>query len=159
MQRGADAYLNKPFSVEELKLRIKKLIEIRQLLQLRYTNVIRPEESTYNFAKEDAFIQELHTYIVEQLEAHLEENTLSADNLSKYFNMSRMQLHRKLKALTNQTTSEFINNIRFEKAIALLQEGKYNVSEIAYKVGISSPKYFSKIFKEKFGKSPSQFQK
>ena len=157
LQRGADAYLSKPFSVEELKIRIKKLIEIRQLLQLRYSSDIRSEESNYSYTQEDAFIEELKMFILTHLEDHLEKNTLSADNIGKHFKMSRMQLHRKLKALTNQTTSEFINAIRFEKAIALLQEERYNISEIAYKVGYSSPRYFSKIFKEKFGKSPSKF--
>jgi len=150
--------LSKPFSVEELRIRIKKLIEIRQLLQLRYSKNIRSDDSNYSFAQEDAFIKDLKTFILTHIEDHLEKQTLNAENVSKHFGMSRMQLHRKLKALTNQTTSQFINNIRFEKALALLQEGRYNVSEIAYKVGFSSPKYFSKLFREKFGKSPSKLK-
>jgi len=154
-QRGADAYLNKPFSVKELKLRVRKLIEIRQLLQLRYSNetYIRPESSNNTFAKEDAFINELKTYIIE----NLTEEALNGETIGKHFGMSRMQLHRKLRALTNQTTSEFINNIRLDKALTLLQNKQFNISEVAYQSGFSSPKYFSKLFKEKFGKSPSNF--
>lgn len=154
-QRGADAYLNKPFSVEELKLRVAKLIEIRQLLQLRYSSetYIRPESSNNTFAKEDAFVNELKIFITE----NLTKGTMNGETLGRHFGMSRMQLHRKLKALTNQTTSEFVNNIRLEKALHLLQENQYNISEVAYQSGFSSPKYFSKVFKDKFGKSPSNF--
>ncbi len=153
LKRGADAYLNKPFSPEELVIRIRKLIELRQLLQLRYSNQLNENSQKLEeqFASEDAFFQELRAYILENM-----TGTLNGDIIGKQFGMSRMQLHRKIKALTNQSTSVLIKNIRLEKGLQLLKEGDLNVSEIAYRIGFSSPNYFSKIFKEKFGKTPSE---
>ncbi len=153
LKRGADAYLNKPFSPEELIIRISKLIELRQLLQLRYTNQLSESNQKVEeqFASEDAFFQELRAYILENI-----TGTLNGDIIGKEFGMSRMQLHRKIKALTNQSTSVLVKNIRLEKGLQLLKEKDLNISEIAYETGFSSPNYFSKIFKEKFGKAPSE---
>lgn len=153
LRHGADAYLSKPFSPDELLLRIQKLIELRQLLQLRYTHQLdrNSQKNGELFAVENAFVQELKNYILENI-----SQLLNGDIIGKKFGMSRMQLHRKLKALTNQSISEFIRIIRLEKALELLQAKQLNISEISYITGFSSPNHFSRVFKEKFGKSPSE---
>ncbi|BDS13437.1 hybrid sensor histidine kinase/response regulator transcription factor [Aureispira anguillae] len=153
LQQGADAYLTKPFSPKELTLRIQKLIEYRHLLQQYYQHhfplVTKMEKQT---PKEDAFIVELRNYILE----HLDESNLSGDRIGKHFAISRVHLHRKLKALTNQPISEFVRAIRLKKAFELLQEGEFNISEIAYQTGFSSISHFSRSFKKAYGKAPSK---
>ncbi|MFK7978465.1 MAG: ATP-binding protein [Saprospiraceae bacterium] len=154
LERGADAYLTKPFSPEELRIRIQKLIELRKKLQVRYlTPNGSQEKETLKFKREDLFIVNLRRYI----KNNIRSTNLNGEVLGKQFKFSRMQLHRKLKALTNQSTSEFIQTIRLEMALELLKENKMNISEIAYQTGFSSPNSFSVIFKKKYGRSPKKY--
>ncbi|MEQ8702768.1 MAG: response regulator [Phaeodactylibacter sp.] len=151
LQRGADAYLTKPFSPQELALRIQKLIEIRRLLQQRYQDgAISTTDDTYR--QEDEFIVNLREYILE----HIDESNLSGDRIGRHFGMSRTHLHRKLKALTGQPITDFVRSIRLQKALELIREGELNVSEIAYQAGFSSLSHFSRSFKKAYGKSPSE---
>ena len=155
LERGADAYLTKPFSPTELRLRIQKLIELRQALQKRYQNMDMSEENEVKatpFKKEDVFIKNIRRIIIE----NIEESNLNGDIVGKKYGISRMQLHRKLKALTNQSTSEFIQNIRLEQAYQLLQKKELNVTEVAYQTGFAHPNHFSRVFKKKYGKAPSK---
>lgn len=151
LQRGADAYLIKPFSPHELALRIEKLIEIRQLLQQRYQSGL-PSASASAYRQEDEFITELRAYILE----HINEADLSGDRIGRHFGMSRVHLYRKLKALTDQSITELVKAVRLEKALELVREGKLNVSEIAYQTGFTSVSHFSRSFKKHFGKPPSE---
>ncbi len=158
LKRGADAYLTKPFSPEELVLRIQKLIELRQLLQRQFSNVATQSQSVTtpaeiaSFEQESQFIQDFKDYILQ----HLADEDLNGEKLCKVFLMSRMQLHRKIKALTNLPTGQFVRAIRLEKAKELLQSTSMNVSEVAYQTGFSSPTNFSRSFKKYFGISPSE---
>jgi len=152
LRQGADAYLTKPFSPEELSLRIKKLIEVRQLLQKRYSRNSKELSESEQFRKEDEFINSLKKYLL----ANLANLKLNGDIIGKHFGMSRMQLHRKLKALTNKTTTEYIRTVRLEVANQLVEEKKLTISEIAYQTGFSSPSHFSRTFKQKYGKAPSE---
>jgi len=149
LSRGADAYLTKPFSPEELNLRVQKLIEIRELLRKRY------QQETWGpndeLGTEDDFIITLRSFVVENLQADL-----SSERVSQHFTMSRVQLYRKLKALTGQSLTEFIRTIRLEKACKLIEGKKLNMAEIAYKTGFSSPSHFSRVFKKVYGQSPSE---
>ena len=154
LQHGADVYLTKPFNPQELVLRIEKLIEIRHLLQARYQRGL-PLIKNDTFRQEDEFIINLKTYILK----HIDESDLSGDHIGKHFAMSRVHLYRKLKALTNQSITEFVKSVRLEKAVALIREGKLNLSEIAYQTGFSSIQYFSRSFKKVYGKAPSDFMK
>lgn len=155
LKRGADAYLTKPFSPQELAVRIQKLIALRQLMQKRYQNGIQTSENgNEEFQKEDEFIIELRTFILE----NLEESDLSGDRLGKHFGMSRVHLYRKLKALTNQSVSEFVRSMRLKKAMELLKVGELNVTEITYQTGFGSIQHFSRTFKKEFGKSPSEMK-
>ncbi|MFK8102388.1 MAG: ATP-binding protein [Saprospiraceae bacterium] len=157
IKHGADAYLTKPFNSTELILRIQKLIETRKALQQRYSQVTTDSQLTEQvapatFLKEDQFIKDLHSFV----KAHLQSPNLNGDLIGKHFNISRMQLHRKLKSLTNTTISEIIRDTRLTTALDLLQKGEANVSEVSYQTGFSSPAHFSRTFKKKYGKPPSE---
>jgi len=89
----------------------------------------------------------------------LDEDTYSVDRLSRDLSMSRMQLHRKIKALTGNSTTEFINNFKLDLALEKLRDPELNVSEIAYALGYSDPAYFTRLFSKKYGKSPSDYRK
>ena len=152
LERGADAYLTKPFSPKELALRIKKLIALRKLLQQRYKDSKKPPEESAAFKKEDHFITELKTYIID----HITEPDLSVEGISRHFALSRTQLYRKFKAVINITVNDYIKSIRLEKALSLLKEQQLNVTEVAYASGFSSLSNFSRVFKKVYGKSPSE---
>ncbi len=152
LERGADAYLTKPFSPQELALRIKKLIELRKRLQQRYQNQEGVPEAYAGFKKEDGFISELKTYIIN----HINNPNIGVEAISKHFAMSRMQLYRKLKAITDKPVADYIRTIRLEKALHLLKEKQLNIAEISYEAGFSSPAHFSRAFKKAYGKSPSK---
>lgn len=149
-KRGTDAYLTKPFSPQELVLRIKKLIEIRQLLQNRYTANELPVPSE-EFEQEDEFVLTLKAFIQD----NLNNPSLNSDTIAKHFGISRTGLYNKLKALTGQSIGEHIRNIRLKTAYKLMQKGEFNLSEIAYKTGFSSLSHFSRTFKKVYGQSPS----
>ncbi|MFK7981636.1 MAG: ATP-binding protein [Saprospiraceae bacterium] len=158
LKRGADAYLTKPFNFEELTTRIQKLIEIRQLLQQRFQKgVIKlPEnKAILPFEAENEFMKEIRAII----EAHLNTVELNGAFIGAKLGMSRMQLHRKLKALINQSATELIKETRLQTAHQLLLIGKYNSSEVAYRTGFNTPAYFSSTFKKRFGFSPSEILK
>lgn len=154
LQRGADVYLTKPFSSDELVLRIQKLLEIRQLVQQQFANQ-ESLETTNNiepaYQSENQFIINVRNYILE----NIEDEKLTVESLAQAFTMSRMQFYRKIKALTNQSASEFIRSVRLNKAAELIKTKELTLSEIAYATGFSSPSAFSKAFKKKFGQSPS----
>ena len=155
LERGADAYLTKPFSPEELFIRIQKLIAIRQRLQERYKNEsvnIDLSSSKLNFQKEDNFITQIKSFILD----NLDNQQLNVDLIGQQFAISRMQLYRKLRALTNQPVANFIRSIRLKKAKELLLQKELNIAEVAYRTGFSSPSHFTRTFKKEFGIPPSQ---
>ncbi|MFK7948790.1 MAG: ATP-binding protein [Saprospiraceae bacterium] len=154
-ERGADAYLTKPFSPKELALRINKLIEIRQALQQRYQNDNQQtDENNESFAQEDKFITELKTYIIK----NMDNPDLKGDKIGQHFGLSRTSLYRKLKALTNQSVTEIIRTQRLAKALELLKTGDFTISEVAYNIGFSSPSHFARAFKKQYGKVPSEMR-
>lgn len=152
LEGGADVYLTKPFNPQELVLRVQKLIEVRRSLQKRYSNGSLPSLKESPHQKEDEFVTNLRNFIIENIDT----TNLSGDVIGKHFFISRVHLHRKLKALTGQSISEYVKAIRLQKSVELLEEKKWRISEIADKVGFSSISHFSRVFKEEFGKSPTK---
>lgn len=156
LEVGAESYIPKPFDIRHLRVRIKKLIELRELFQSAYVSklvVNEAEERPRGISViDEQLLQKLITYIKE----HISDSEINGESLSELLAMSRMSLHRKLKALTGLSAGEFIRNIRLEEAKKLLEAGGMNVSEVSYDVGYSSPSYFYTCFVRKFGISPSE---
>lgn len=150
LEVGADAYLSKPFHQEELEVRLQKLIELRQQLQHRYQNGAAEKSASKD--KEDIFIQKLRSVIHEKME----DEEFGINELCRAVGLSRMQVHRKLKAITGMPATRFLHMVRLQKAIQLLKEIDLNVSEVAYKVGFSDHSYFTKLFVQQFGKTPTE---
>lgn len=156
LETGADAYVPKPFSSDELYARIKNLVEGRKKLKEKYSRslLVKPDVVAEPSMEEKFLIR-----VKNVVEEHLDDENFSVEELSKEVGMSRAQLHRKLIALTGKSASRFVRNYRLEHAYQLLQNKVGTVSEIAYRVGYSSPAYFTKCFTEDFGISPSQVKK
>ncbi len=153
LQRGADDYLAKPFHREELLLRVRNLLENRRRLRERYASLQPPEPALEKDIQiEDAFLLKVRTIV----EEHFSETEFEIDQLARELSMSRSQLFRKVKALTGQSPSIFIRNVRLQRGRELLLSTEMTVSEVAYEVGFSTPGYFSDAFVEAFGVRPSQ---
>lgn len=162
LQRGADAYLAKPFIPEELHIRIRNLLARRQQLQAYYLSlagvvptsvsplVIPPTETW-----EDPFILRLRAII----ESHLEDSEFSIKDLSHEVAMSEATLYRKVKSLLGTSAGEVIQSIRLNRAKQLLQENRDSISDIAFASGFNDPSYFSKVFKEHVGMSPTAYRR
>ncbi len=156
IENGADVYLSKPFNHRELNLRIKKLLELRQIIQNKFQDINSEKNSDNNskiLVKEDQFLVELKSIVLN----NLNNTNFSVEYLSQQVALSRMQLHRKVKALTGKPATDFIRKIRLEHAVTLLKKGNKNISEVAYESGFTSPNYFSTTFKTQYGKSPTEF--
>jgi len=151
---GADDYLVKPFSSKELVARVQNLIAIRRKLRehFRQTVILKPSEVTATSIDREFLAKALAV-----VEKYLGDEEFTVEKLGHELAMSRMQLHRKLVALTNQPASTFIRTVRLQRAAALLDQSAGTVSEIAFQAGFGSPAYFTKCFREEFGILPSEY--
>jgi signal transduction histidine kinase/ligand-binding sensor domain-containing protein/DNA-binding response OmpR family regulator len=156
LQTGADEYLTKPFDKRELRVRIENLIKLRRKLQSKFKSekfiVSDDIEANSYYGKETSFIQRL----IKVIEEHLSEEEFSIEDFGKEVGMSRSQMHRKLKALTGKSASQYIRSVRLSKAKKMIENREATISEVAYSVGFSSPSYFTKCFKEEYGYTPSE---
>jgi signal transduction histidine kinase/CheY-like chemotaxis protein/AraC-like DNA-binding protein/sugar lactone lactonase YvrE len=156
LTRGADAYLAKPFDKKELLVRLEQLILLRKKLQARYAQFTRPQPTEdIGLRIEDTFLQKVNSII----ETHMDKPEFGVDELCLAIGISRPQLFRKLKALTDKSIVSYLRSVRLQKAKELLQEGKLNISEIAYEVGFNDPLYFSRAFSREFGIPPTSLRK
>ena len=153
---GADDFLTKPFSTKELSIRVRNLIEIRQTLRKKFSSslVIKPKEVATGSV--DKLFLEKAIKIVEN---NISNDKFSVEEFSLEMNLSHSQLHRKLKALLNQSAIQFIRSIRMQRALELLQNNSGTVAEIAWQVGFGDPSYFTKTFSKHFGYLPSDVNK
>jgi DNA-binding response OmpR family regulator len=156
LERGADDYLLKPFDSKELAIRVKNLIRIREQLseKCRTEMLLKPEYISVP-SSEKVFVERLTGIISE----NISNDRFGVDSLSSTMGLSRSQLHRKLKAITDQSTTEFIRNFRLRRAADLIKQGSGNMAEIAYEVGFSSQAYFTKSFTEFFGLPPGEYKR
>lgn len=151
---GADSYISKPFNSQLLLSRIRNLItNRRQLKQFLGDGQTIEKDSVSDLDKD--FVSRFKALV----EDKMKEPDLNVEDLGREMGMSRVQLYRKLKSLTNYSPNELLRQIRLKKAASLLASSEMTVSEIAYEVGFSSPSYFTKCYKEQFGESPTDFLK
>ncbi|MCG8326633.1 MAG: ATP-binding protein [Chitinophagales bacterium] len=152
---GADAYLTKPFEKEELFIHLEKLLQLRKLLQAKYQSLsILPEQN-------EPKIEDSNLKFLQKINKTIEENLSSYDfnvnpHLCRAMAMSRSQLYRKLKALTNTSPSEYLRNKRLEKAHELILQSDLKIEEIARKVGIQNASNFTKFYSKGFGETPQE---
>ncbi|AWX44370.1 Histidine kinase [Flagellimonas maritima] len=156
LETGADAYLTKPFNNKILKQTVENLLESRKKLQKRFSQevILTPKDISID-SYDERFLESLQNVMDTQLVA----SNFNTEAFAKALGMSRMQLHRKLKALTGQTTTEFIRSQRLKLAASLLKKNDVNISEIGYQVGFNDHSYFTKCFRESYGTSPTEFSK
>lgn len=157
---GADSYLTKPFSATLLHSRINNLLESRRKLAKQFSSNLNLDNKSTIFKEslnqlDNEFLQNITQLIEENLESEKVDIAYLSDKLF----MSSSTLYRKVKALTGISTNEFVRKIKMKNAEQLLLTGKYNISEIAFRVGMNSPVYFRQCFKEEFGVSPSEYLK
>lgn len=148
---GADSYLSKPFSKAVLIARLSNLLESRRRLLELFG-----DRSLITKAKVSEVDKTFAARLRDCIEQRLSDPDLSVDNLAAMVNLSRVQLYRKVKALTDSTPTDLLRNARLQKAAALLRDTDKTVSEIAYDTGFSSPSYFTKCYREKYGETPSE---
>jgi len=155
MENGADEYIPKPFNINLLALRVKNIIQSREHLYKVFSSdiTIQARKITFN-TLDEKFLKNA----VALIEKNLDNPEFNVDTFGQEIGMSRTNLFRKLKAITNQSASEFIRNIKIKKAAQFMLEG-YNVSEVSDMVGINSRAYFKKCFMEQYGVGPSEFIK
>ncbi len=155
-ETGADDYITKPFNTQELVVRIKTLIEQRKKLREQFSRDIKlqPKDIAITSADEK-FLNKTITIIEDNLNNFDFDVTKLTDKMA----LSRVQMFRKLKALTDQSPSEFIRTIRLKRAAQLLDKGFGNIAEVTYQVGFNNLSYFAKCFRELFGMSPSDYLK
>ena len=164
---GADSYLTKPFSASLLRSRINNLLDSRKKLIAQFQQAGTNHNPNSHLDEKRSIITEalskLDNEFIEKITQLVEDN-LSSEKidityLSDKMCMSGSTLYRKMKALTGLSTNEYIRKVKMQNAERLLLEGKYNISEIAYKIGMNSTGYFRQCFKDEFGVSPSDYLK
>ena len=170
LEQGADAYLMKPFNKDELLLRIKKLLELRQQLQQHYLSIAQFTEGGNSIEGNSSHLEGIPTekykpiinglenaFVIKvrkTIETHLNDYSFDVEKLSRALALSPSQVHRKLLALTGLTTINFIRYVRLAKAKELLLNSGYSINAIAYDSGFNDPAYFIRVFKQEFGVTP-----
>lgn len=154
LETGADDYMTKPFDARELQTRVKNLIVQRARLRERFsrTVVLKPKDIAITRPDEE-FLKKVMAII----ENHLGDSEFSVDDFQKEIGMSRMQLHRKLKALTGHSAGEFMRVQRLIRASQMLSGTALNITEVCYQTGFTSVSYFAKCFKKQFGTTPKEY--
>lgn len=153
----ADIYITKPFNFDYLQANVENLIRNRGILREHYISDISPSGSKKTTANtiDKKFLNDFSSLV----EQNLANEQFSVEEISRVIGVSRVQLYRKVKALLNCTVIDYILNRRLKKAKYYLLHEDYTIAEIAYRVGISSPAYFSTVFKGKYGQTPTEFKK
>jgi DNA-binding response OmpR family regulator len=151
---GADDYITKPFDLSVLQAKVENMLSIRDSLREKYTGTMVLEPTNVVIASPDERF--LHKAI-EVVENNIADADLDIESFSLKVGVSRMQLYRKLQALTNMTVKEFIRHIRLKRAAQMLDQDKLNVSEVAYAVGFKDLSHFRKSFKQEFGMNATEY--
>lgn len=156
LQVGADDYIAKPFSLSVMTAKVQNTLRTRHRMLERYSKSldVEPEKITFN-AMDEALLKRAVVIV----EKNMDNIEFSTDEFAREMNMSRSNLHLKLKAITGESTIDFIRKIRFNEACKLLKDGRYTVSEVSSMVGFNTPSYFATSFKKYFGCLPTEYIK
>jgi signal transduction histidine kinase/DNA-binding response OmpR family regulator len=156
IKHGADAYLVKPFNVDELLVQIDNLIRSRALLIEKFKMYQADQLDDQPYAeRENEFLQNLNNLITKEMS----NSELNVDTVCDSLSMSRTQLHRKIKALTDKSITAYIRSFRLSKALKLIKSTTLTIQQIAYETGFSDSSYFHKSFVKEYNKKPTEFRK
>lgn len=156
MKMGADAYIEKPFSVEYLKACVSNLLNSRDKLRQAFLHSPFAQSSSVAMNKADEdFLKKLKDLVIN----NMQDPDFCLDDMISQLSMSRSSLNRKIKGVLGMTPNEYIRLERLKKAAQLLKDGEGRVNEICYMVGFSTPSYFAKCFRDQFGVLPKDFIK
>jgi AraC-like DNA-binding protein len=154
-EKGADMYIDKPFSVDVLQAQVANLLQNRETLRESFLKHPFIGAVTLASTKSDEeFIKKLN----EIVQKNLSDSSFNVEDMAEQFNMSRASFYRKIKGVLDLTPNEYIRIERLKKGAQLLKEKDYKVNEICYIVGFNSPSYFAKCFQQQFGILPKEFQ-
>lgn len=153
---GADAYLAKPFSLEELHLTIDNLIDNVRRLKGKFSGALKQDDKVEKIEVK-GYDEELMERIMKVVNENLSDSDFNVEKMCDEVGVSRTQLHRKLKEMTGVPTSEFLRNIRLNEAARLIRERKINITQVSYMVGFANNSHFSTAFKKYFGMSPTEY--
>ena len=156
LRKGADAFLAKPFNMEELHILIDNLVDNVRRIRGKYSGAQGQKakiEQIQVKGNNDALMERVMKYMNE----HLTDPDLNVEKLTEDVGISRAQLHRKLKEIAGVSAGEFIRNLRLEQAARLIEEGQINITQVAYSVGFNNQTHFSTVFKKHYGMSPSEY--
>ena len=153
---GADAYLAKPFSLEELHLTIDNLIDNIRRLKGKFSGALKQDDKVEK-VEVKGYDEELMERIMKVVNENLSDSDFNVEKMCDEVGVSRTQLHRKLKEMTGVPTSEFLRNIRLNEAARLIRERKINITQVSYMVGFANNSHFSTAFKKYFGMSPTEY--
>ena len=156
LRKGADAYLAKPFNMEELHILIDNLVDNVRRLRGKFTGAQHQEDKVEN-VEVKGNNEVLMERLMRIVNTNLGDPDFNVDKLSEEVGLSRTQLHRKMKEITGISTGEFIRNLRLQQAARLISEGKVNIAQVAYSVGFNNQTYFSTVFKKYYGMTPTEY--
>ncbi|WP_430932072.1 hybrid sensor histidine kinase/response regulator transcription factor [Saccharicrinis sp. 156] len=155
LEEGADSYIAKPFNKEHLQLRVKKLLEAQEKIREKYQEPLQLKKEEKGMSRMDKkFLSRISNLIIE----NKYDSKVNVEELSKQMGLSRVHLYRKIKKITGVSVSEFVTQTKLKESLILLKNSESTIAEIAYKVGFSTPSYFTKCFKDQFEMSPSDYR-
>lgn len=154
LKLGADAYIEKPFSVEYLKVTVANLLKSREKLQETFTHSPLAQTNSIAQTQEDEkFLQALNDFIMQ----HMQDPEFKLDDIAERMNMSRSSLNRKIRGILDMTPNDYLRLARLKRAAMILKNGECKVNEVCYAVGFNTPSYFTRCFVKQFGMLPKDF--